>query len=171
MVFQGTIPNRSGHPVIQDWVGVRFLGRGLKVEGVEPFDDLAKRLGLGRRPLPNPGLPLAETLKLQRRQAVVAAERWLRERRIAWIARMEPLLAEQNERLERLRGRQVEELRMALATEGSSLQVRGEKLRQGEARVEKLFASHRRFVEDVMTIEETPYLKLLVVLHRPPGMG
>ncbi|MEB3318462.1 MAG: SNF2-related protein, partial [Cyanobacteriota bacterium] len=171
MVFQGTIPNRSGHPVIQDWVGVRFLGRGLKVEGVEPFDDLAKRLGLGRRPLPNPGLPLAETLKLQRRQAVVAAERWLRERRIAWIDRMEPLLAEQNERLERLRGRQVDELRMALATESSSAQVRGEKLRQGEARVEKLFASHRRFVEDVMTIEETPYLKLLVVLHRPPGMG
>lgn len=171
MVFQGTIPNRSGQPVIQDWVGVRFSGKGLKVEGVEPFGALARRLGLGSRDHPNPQLPLAETLKLQRRQAVAAAERHLLGQRAAWIARMEPLLAEQSNRLDLLRNRQLEQLRHNLAREGGKAALRAEMLRQGEERVEKLFTSHRRFVEDVMTIEETPYLKLLVVLHRPLSGG
>ena len=32
---------------------------------------------------------------------------------------------------------------------------------------ERLFESHQRYVEDVMTTEEAPYLKLVAVLHRP----
>ena len=31
MVLQGTIPNQKGVPVVQEWVGVRFLGTGLRV--------------------------------------------------------------------------------------------------------------------------------------------
>ncbi|MFN6353889.1 MAG: helicase-related protein, partial [Cyanobacteriota bacterium] len=80
MVLQGTIPNRSGQPVVQEWVAVRFLGNGLKVEGVEPFANLAQRLGLGRHDHPNPQHPVADSLKLQRRQAVAAAHRHLLER-------------------------------------------------------------------------------------------
>lgn len=45
--------------------------------------------------------------------------------------------------------------------------VRAEKLRQGEMSVQRLFDSHQRYVEDVMTTEEAPYLKLVAVLHRP----
>ena len=42
MVLQGTIPNQKGNPVIQEWVAVRFLGTGLKVESVDPFVNVAK---------------------------------------------------------------------------------------------------------------------------------
>jgi hypothetical protein len=45
--------------------------------------------------------------------------------------------------------------------------VKAETLRVGEQKVERLFESHRRYVEDVLTTEEAPYLKLVAVLHRP----
>ncbi|MFN9692861.1 MAG: hypothetical protein ACK550_03535 [Synechococcaceae cyanobacterium] len=167
MVLQGTIPNRSGQPVIQEWVGVRFLGTGLKVEAVEPFAQIARRLQLGERAYPNRQLPVPESLWLQRGQAVREAQAYLLQRRQEWIERMEPLLAEQSERLQRLRAKQEEQLRQNFEQDGSVVSVKAEKLRQGELRVQRLFDSHQRYVEDVMTTEEAPYLKLVAVLHRP----
>ena len=167
MVLQGTIPNRSGQPVIQEWVGVRFLGSGLKVEGVEPFAAIAERLQLGQRPYPNRQLPVPDSLKLQRGQAVKEAHAYLLRRREEWMERMQPQLAEQTERLERLRGKQVRQLQLNFEQDGSVLAVKAEKLRLEELKVERLFESHRTYVEDVMTTEEAPYLKLVAVLHRP----
>ena len=167
MVLQGTIPNRSGQPVIQEWVGVLFQGSGLKVEAVEPFAQLAKRLQLGERDYPNRQLPVPESLNLQRRQAVQEAHSYLLQRRQEWIERMQPQLAEQTERLERLRGKQVQQLQLNFEQDGSVVSVKAEKLRQGELRVQRLFESHLRYMEDVMTTEEAPYLKLVAVLHRP----
>jgi hypothetical protein len=171
MVLQGTIPNRSGQPVIQEWVGVRFLGPGLKVEAVEPFAAIAERLQLGQRDYPNRQLAVPESLRLQRGQAVREAHAYLLRRRQEWMERMQPLLAEQSERLERLRGKQVQQLKLNFEQDGSVVAVKAEKLRQGELRVERLFDSHRRYVEDVMTTEEAPYLKLVAVLHRPVEAG
>jgi hypothetical protein len=171
MVLQGTIPNRSGQPVIQEWVGVRFLGPGLKVEAVEPFAAIAERLQLGQRDYPNRQLAVPESLKLQRGQAVREAHAYLLRRRQQWMERMQPLLADQSERLERLRSKQVQQLKLNFEQDGSVVAVKAEKLRQGELRVERLFESHRRYVEDVMTTEEAPYLKLVAVLHCPAETG
>lgn len=167
MVLQGTIPNRSGQPVVQEWVAVRFAGTGLKVEGVETFGAAAKRLQLGLRSYANPQHEVPESLNLQRRQAVDAAHRYLLEKRQEWLDRMQPLLVEQGERLQRLRDKQVRHLQLSFEQDGSVLAVKAEKLRQGEQRVEQLFDSHQRFVNDVMTTEETAYLKLVAVLHQP----
>jgi len=167
MVLQGTIPNRSGQPVIQEWVGVRFQGTGLKVEAVEPFAQIAKRLQLGVRAYPNRQLPVPPSLNLQRAQAVQEAHAYLLQRRQEWIERMQPQLAEQTERLSRLRGKQVQQLQLNFEQDGSVVSVKTEKLRQGELRVQRLFDSHQRYVEDVMTTEDAPYLKLVAVLHRP----
>jgi hypothetical protein len=169
MVLQGTIPNRSGQPVIQEWVGVRFLGPGLKVEAVEPFAAIAERLQLGQRDYPNRQLPVPDSLRLQRGQAVREAHAYLLRRRQEWMERMQPLLAEQSERLERLRGKQLRQLQLNFEQDGSVVAVKAETLRVGEQKVERLFESHRRYVEDVLTTEEAPYLKLVAVLHRPAG--
>jgi hypothetical protein len=171
MVLQGTIPNRSGQPVIQEWVAVRFMGSGLKVEAVEPFAAIAERLQLGQRDYPNRQLAVPESLKLQRGQAVREAHAYLLQRRQEWMERMEPLLAEQSERLERLRDRRLRQLRRDCEADASAVAVKAEKLRQGELQVETLFKNHRRYVEDVMTTEEAPYLKLVAVLHRPAETG
>ena len=72
MVLQGTIPNQKGNPVIQEWVAVRFLGSGLKVESVDPFETIAKKLKLGSNLYPNSGGLIPNSLYQQRQVAVDA---------------------------------------------------------------------------------------------------
>src|SRR6516165_1046006 len=52
-IISGLIPNRRGHPLVHRWFGARFLRR--HEDGLEPFDSLLARTGLGRREIPNPG--------------------------------------------------------------------------------------------------------------------
>ena len=171
MVLQGTIPNQKGVPVVQEWVAVRFNGTGLKVADVEPFEGVAERLQLGRRPLANISPeklsdPLLAQLKGQRSVAVERARSFLSDRAEQWSARMRPELEAQRERLNRLRGRQVEQLQLSLAADQRPSQIK-EKHRLAEQKaIDERFNDHERFVAEVMTIEPSPYLKLVAVLHR-----
>jgi superfamily II DNA or RNA helicase len=171
MVLQGTIPNQKGVPVVQEWVAVRFAGSGLKVADVEPFEVVAERLQLGRRPLANISPeklsdPLLSPLKGQRSVAVERARAFLRDRAEQWSARMQPELEAQRERLKRLRGRQVEQLQLSFAADQRPPQIK-EKHRLAEQKaIDERFHDHERFVAEVMTIEPSPYLKLVAVLHR-----
>jgi superfamily II DNA or RNA helicase len=167
MVFQGTIPNQKGVPVVQEWVAVRFAGTGLKVVAVEPFEAVATRLQLGSRDLANiSGEKPPAHLSSQLRYAVEQANTYLRDCGEQWTARVQPELEAQRERLRRLRGRQVEQLELSLAANQRPQQIK-EKLRQEKQKaIDARFEDHERFVSQVMTIDPTPYLKLVAVLHR-----
>lgn len=166
MVLQGTIPNQRGVPVVQEWVAVRFAGSGLRVAAVEPFAAVAERLQLGRRSYANPGASIADSLKQQRKVAVDAAHTYLLECREHWKERMQPELESQRERLRRLRGRQIEQLELAYAADQRPRQIKDKKRTADQKAIEERFKDHERFVEEVMTIEPAPYLKLVAVLHR-----
>jgi len=168
MVLQGTIPNRRGVPVVQEWVAVRFAGSGLRVAAVGPFQVVAERLQLGRRSYANQGMAIADSIKQQRKLAVEAAHQYLLDCREQWKQRMQPELEAQRQRLRRLRGRQVEQLELAYAADQRPKQIKDkDKNRTAEQKaIEERFADHERFMEEVMTIEPSPYLKLVAVLHR-----
>jgi len=167
MVLQGSIPNRKGVPVVQEWVGVSFAGPGLRVEAVEPFAVVAQRLGLGCYRLANrQAAAIPESLKAQRAVAVTKASEYLLERKQRWEARMQPELNAQQERLQRLRDRQVQRLTLDHAEDRSAQQVRDKRRAEGMKRINLRFQDHQRFVRDVMTIESAPYLQLVAVLHR-----
>lgn len=166
MVLQGTIPNQKGMPVVQEWVAVHFQGTGLKVAAVEPFEAVAERLQLGRKAYANSNAPIPDSLKQQRQVAVDAAVQYLLNCRDRWSERMQPELQEQRERLRRLRGRQVEQLELAYASDQRRQEIK-DKIRQDKQNaIERRFQDHERFIQDVMTIEPAPYLKLVAVLHR-----
>lgn len=166
MVLQGTIPNQKGMPVVQEWVAVHFQGTGLKVAAVEPFEAVAERLRLGRKAYANSNAAIPESLKQQRQVAVDAAVHYLLNCRDRWSERMQPELEAQRERLRRLRGRQVEQLELAYAADQRRQEIK-EKIRQDKQNaIERRFQDHERFIQDVMTIEPAPYLKLVAVLHR-----
>ncbi|MEA5424283.1 DEAD/DEAH box helicase [Synechococcus sp. CCY9202] len=166
MVLQGTIPNQRGVPVVQEWVAVRFAGSGLRVAAVEPFQAVAERLKLGRHSYANPGAAIADSLKQQRKVAVDAAHQYLLECREQWKQRMQPELEAQRQRLRRLRGRQVKQLELAYDADKSRQQVKDKKRHERMKAIDVCFQDHERFVEEVMTIEPAPYLKLVAVLHR-----
>ncbi len=166
MVLQGTIPNRKGMPVVQEWVAVRFSGSGLKVEAVEPFQALAERLELGQKPYANPKAEIPPSIKQQRRVAVEAAYQFLLDCRERWSAQMGPALDAQRERLRRLRGRQEEQLALTFNADQRPQQIKEKQRQINQRAINVRFQDHERFVSDVMTIEPAPYLKLVAVLHR-----
>ena len=167
MVLQGSIPNRKGVPVVQEWVGVWFAGPGLRVGEVERFAIIAQRGGLGRQRLANrQAAAIPESLKAQRTVAVKEAHKYLLGCKERWEARMQPELSAQQERLQRLRDRQVQRLAMDHAEDRSAQQVRDKRRAERMKRIDVRFQDHQRFVEEVMTIEAAPYLKLVAVLHR-----
>ncbi|QPN61971.1 DEAD/DEAH box helicase [Synechococcus sp. CBW1004] len=166
MVFQGTIPNQKGVPVVQEWVAVRFAGSGLKVAGVEPFEAVAERLQLGRRPYANPDAAVPTHLAQQLPTAVEQAHAYLRSCGDRWTARMQPELEAQRERLKRLRGRQEEQLQLSFAADQRPLQIKEKRRLARQKAIDGRFDDHERFVAEVMTIEPAPYLKVVAVLHR-----
>jgi superfamily II DNA or RNA helicase len=167
MVFQGTIPNQKGVPVVQEWVAVRFAGTGLKVMAVEPFEAVAKRLQLGSRDLANiSGEEPPEHLAKQLPFAVEQANSYLRDCGEQWTARVQPELEAQRERLRRLRGRQVEQLELSLAGNQRPQQIKDKQRQEKQKAIDGRFLDHERFVSQVMTIDPAPYLKLVAVLHR-----
>jgi len=166
MVFQGTIPNQKGVPVVQEWVAVRFAGSGLNVVAVEPFEAVAERLQLGRKPYANPNAPIPIHLPKQLPFAVRRANDYLMSCADRWTARMQPELQAQRERLKRLRGRQVEQLQRSFAADQRPQQIKEKRRLAQQKAIEVRFDDHERFVNEVMTIEPAPYLKVVAVLHR-----
>ena len=166
MVFQGTIPNQKGVPVVQEWVAVRFAGAGLNVVDVEPFEAVAERLQLGRKPYANPHDAIPEHLRKQLPYAVGKANEYLMRCAERWTALMQPELEAQRERLKRLRGRQVEQLELSYANDQRPQQIKEKRRLAQQKAIDVRFDDHERFVNDVMTIEPLPYLKVVAVLHR-----
>jgi superfamily II DNA or RNA helicase len=166
MVFQGTIPNQKGVPVVQEWVAVRFAGTGLGVLAIEPCETVARRLQLGHKTYANPAAPIPAHLSQQLPFAVRRANDYLRDCGEQWTARMQPELEAQRERLKRLRGRQVEQLQLSYAADQRPLQIKEKRRLAQQKAIDVRFNDHERFVAEVMTIEPAPYLKLLAVLHR-----
>jgi hypothetical protein len=166
-VFQGTIPNQKGMPVVQEWVAVRFAGAGLNVVAVEPFEAVATRLQLGRRELANSSSPEpAGHLSSQLRYAVEQANAYLSQCGEQWTARMQPELNAQRERLRRLRSRQEEQLERSLAADQRPQPIKDKQRQARQKAIDDRFTDHERFVSEVMTIEPSAYLKLVAVLHR-----
>jgi hypothetical protein len=166
MVLQGTIPNQKGVPVVQEWVAVRFAGTGLNVAAVEPFEAVAERLQLGRKPYANPNGAIPEHLRKQLPYAVGKAKDYLMNCADRWTARMQPELQAQHERLKRLRGRQVEQLELSYANDQRPQQIKEKRRLAQQKAINVRFDDHERFVAEVMTIEPAPYLKVVAVLHR-----
>jgi hypothetical protein len=79
---------------------------------------------------------------------------------------MQPELDAQRERLKRLRARQEQQLRQAYATDQRPQQIKEKRRLAEQQAIDGRFNDHERFVNDVMTIEPAPYLKLVAVLHR-----
>ena len=139
---------------------------GAKVSKVTPFADLLEQTRLGKETLNNRAQAVPESLNDQRDAAVDAARRYLLRSKAEWEARVQPELEAQRRRLEQLRSKQVRQLDLAIAADNSKQIVKDRKRADRMAQIERRFADHERFVDDVMSIEPSPYLKLIAVLHR-----
>jgi superfamily II DNA/RNA helicase len=165
-VLLGSFPNRRGTPVLNRWLSAVFQGD--RFCRMEPFSDTLERTGLGKRSIPNPGaaaLPLG-ALSLLREEAVEKARAYLQAERLGFERELAPKLTNYVKRLERLRGEHFEQLELRFEGDSRPDTIKQQRRKKEQHRIEKIFQDYRNWVEQSMTTESEPYIKLVAVLRR-----
>ena len=162
-ICSGLVPNRRGHPLVYEWVALAY--REGRLESLLPFRDVLDRTGLGRHAIPNRGLPVDEAALSERLpDAVERARRWFADRRNQFEAGVNPKLNEERAALDKLKQRQYARIEAMLA-ESQLPEARKQRLAaQQRQQIKEIFGDYLDWVQETMTTEEHPWIKVLAVL-------
>jgi hypothetical protein len=171
-VLMSLVPNRKGQPLLVDWqVATRRAGASAPTAfTLEPFDAFVARAGLKAGKLPNsghvPGLVQA-TQALQRAlpEAVKTMHAHMLQAQAAFSARLTERLDGTLRDLERLQGRQMEQLTLALENQLETVK-RGRYERRSQ-QINRVFDEYRQWVHDTLTTEPQPWIQVLAGVCHP----
>ncbi|MFQ5561463.1 MAG: ATP-dependent helicase, partial [Nitrospinota bacterium] len=158
-LLSGVIPNRKSHPLIHRWFGVTFQGN--LFSKIEPLIELLDRTGLGKKEFPNRGTEVdREGLKKLLPQAVSEGKNYLLRERKTYEYQIDEKLNQHLKGLERLRGKQHEQLEL-FPCDKRSLSKKDERRRE----IDTIFDEFLKWTEDTMTTEANPYIQVAAVLR------
>ena len=162
-VCSGLVPNRKGHPLVYEWIAVAYQNG--RFEELVPFRNLLDRTGLGRREIPNRGLPVDEAaLRKLLPDAVERARRWFAARRKDFEDQINPRLNDEMTSLEALKDRQHARIEEMLATSRQPETRKQRLAAQQRQQIEDIFGEYLDWVQDTMTTEKHPWIKVMCVL-------
>ena len=163
-IMIGLIPNRKSHPLVQKWFGVTF--NGSKLAGIDDFETILERTGLGKKPIPNRG-DSVDTTSLQSLlpDAVTKAKEWMSAQRKTFEDYINPKLNDHLTALEALRTKHEEQLELRFADVKQPEKARLAKKEREQREIEKIFDEYMHWVEDTMTTEDNPYIQVVAVLR------
>ena len=162
-VIAGLVPNRKSHPLVYRWVASIFLGK--RFEDCVPFEQIRKRVGLGSRALANRGLPVdEETLKELQPEAVLRARTLVRKLAKEFEAGIDDQLERELKDLEALKKRQLDHVWRSVEGSKQSEAIKLGRINRKQAEIEKLFEQYFEWVEDTMSLEDQPWLKVMCVM-------
>lgn len=162
-VLSGLVPNRKSHPLVHEWVGVRFLGDVF--DSLVPFDDLLERTGVDRAAIPNRGLQAdVESLRELLPVAVEGARTHFVERRKRFEDDVNVKLEEEYRDLERLKTRRLERLRRDVDRSAQTELFKRAREEKGQREIEQVFNDYLEWVQETMHTEESPWIKVICVM-------
>ncbi|WP_126219921.1 DEAD/DEAH box helicase [Burkholderia vietnamiensis] len=171
-ILMSLIPNRKGQPLLVEWQVACRTGNGNFV--LESFDAFVERAGIRAGGLPNSG----ESAALQARQeqmqqalpsAVKSMHTFMVERQQTFSDDMQAKLQNTLAELERLQGRQMEQL--SLDNKKKLDTVKQTHFERGSQKIHKVFDDYRRWVEDTLTTEPKPWIQVLAGVCHPQAAG
>ena len=167
-ILMSLVPNRKGQPLLVEWQIATRRGEG--EFSLESFDSFVARAGLKAGGLPNRGRTpgLDETTKSMQ-QALPKAVRVMHTHMLGQqaafstrlIERLEGTLAD----LERLQGRQIDQLKLDL--EGQLDTVKRGRFEQRSQQINRVFDDYRKWVHDTLTTEPQPWIQVLAAMCHP----
>lgn len=164
-IITGLVPNRKSHPLIYEWLGVRFINN--EFHEIEPFKETVARVKLGIDPIPNTNANHNfESLKKQLSIAVNKATEYVIEIRSKFEKEINIKLDKQLRELEDLRKRQFAQLELALGQSNQAKGVKKSKKAQKTQEIDRIFDEYLDWVQDTMTTEKKPYIQVVAVLTR-----
>ncbi len=168
VVLSGLVPNRQSHPLLYEWVAVAY--RGARYEAVAPFDEVLARTGLGRDGVANRGRQTdIETLQRLLPDAVARARELVVARRRAFDDRINEKLNREIAALDKLKSRQLHQLELQLERSGQSESFKRTREERGRRNIETIFDEYYGWIEDTMTTEPQPYIKVVCVMRGEPA--
>lgn len=166
IVVSGLVPNRRSQPLVHRWFAACF--RDGRFERLEDFGDFSKRLGLGRKRLPNRHVDAdLGVLRELVPEAVERTREAMLKRRALFEDEINDKLQRELDRLEVLRGRQLAQLELDFGGKPSKRSERDQKQR----RIEATFDRYLGWVQDSMTTQPAPFLQVIAALRPEQGFG
>jgi hypothetical protein len=161
-LIQGEIPNRKGQPVIHEWFAVRFEGH--RNCGILPLQEFLKRTQLNARTYPNPcELEIPIVVRSLLPDAVSEAKHYMSARRRVFQENLKNRLDYEMQNLATLQGRQLSFLEFEYPDDHTLVGARRNKKLERKRHIDAIFASYRRWVEDTLTTEDSPFLRVAAV--------
>ncbi len=162
-LLSGLVPNRRSHPLVYEWVGVAY--RSDRFEALLSFEDVLARTGLGRGAVANRNRP-ADLDALRRRlpEAVAKARERVVERRNAFEKGINAKLDHAVAALDDLKARQLRQLELRLERSGEAEAFKRRRKEQGRREIDTIFDEYLTWIEDTMTTEAQPWIKVVCVM-------
>ena len=156
------IPNRKSQPVLYSWYGVQYKDGNFV--SIQPIQYWIEKLALNRNNRPNPQHPVdQEYFQIMISDVVERTKEAILEERLAWENKYNPKLNEHLEALEKLRGEHIQQLEFDFGDRIMGERTRDEKA-QRERAIDKMFDDYLTWIEDTMTTEKKPYIRIAAVL-------
>lgn len=162
-ILMGLVPNRKGQPLLVDWqVATQIPGVTMRLEA---YDDFVERARLKADALPNRGISVdTSALQITLPQAVFAMHQHMVSRQEVFDADMRMRLTGTLADLKTLQENQMQQLELRLKNLLDT--VRQSRREQRSKQIHQVFDDYRQWVEDTMTTEPQPYIRVLAALTR-----
>jgi superfamily II DNA or RNA helicase len=162
-LMTGLIPNRKSHPLIHRWFGMQFHQGNF--ETVLDLSDILQRTSLGRTLIPNPNReidpePLARLLP----RAVHEAIDWMSANRDEFNDSIQPKLQHHLEELSDLKSRRLAKLQLDFGDLLPTTHLQLSRKEAEQRHIESLFTKYQTWIEETMTTEDKPYVRIVAVL-------
>jgi hypothetical protein len=163
-MLMGLIPNRKGQPLLIEWQVAVFNAGAWDLQA---FPDFVARTKLKAGSLANRNQGI-DTAALQGNLpgAVAVMRQHMVTLQESFAANMTARLAGTLADLERLQGKQFEQLELRLAANQQAEQFKKTKREQRTQHIRKVFDEYRQWVQDTMTTEPQPFIQVLAAAVR-----
>jgi chemotaxis protein histidine kinase CheA len=168
----GLVPNRKGQPLLVEWqVAHRQLdnsGQGTEPKfTLQPLETFAARAHLQAGKLPNRGQlgadsPVMQAMQKALPKAVTAMRSHMVAQQAAFSADLDERLSTTLAELERLQGRQVEQLTLELERQLET--VKRGRFEHRKQQINRVFDDYRQWVHDTLTTEPQPWIQVLAAV-------
>jgi len=163
-MLMGLVPNRKGQPLLIEWQ-VALCKDG--VWTLQPFPDFVARTKLKANTLANRNQGIDTTsLQTNLPAAVAVMQRHMITLQQHFSEQMTERLSGTLTDLERLQGKQIEQLELRLAANQQAEQFKKSRREKRTQDIRKVFDEYRQWVKDTMTTEPQPFIQVLCAVVR-----
>lgn len=155
-IISGLIPNKKAQPVIDEWIGVKFVGS--RFDSVLTLSDVLGDTKLNTKKFPNSAIDYElESIKANLPVAIQEGTKYIQVQRDRYDDAISTELLKQLDELDRLKVRHMGQLEMDFDQESKKLE------RQKE--IDNIFKDYHNWIKETMEIEREPYIQVIAVLR------